>query len=139
MMNNWYLLLAIAILPLFVNDAFAQQNVTVNATTPCFMNYTSNGIEMWQNCGFDEDYMAAVILPFEWVTGGLFSMIIVIVLIAMTWLKYKTPIYPIAIGVLMLPMSLYLFPDEFASFAFLAVGIAAGSLMIHIIIQKTRG
>lgn len=138
-MNNWYVLLAVAVLPLFIGDAFAQQEVNVTSITPCFMNYTTQGIEMWQNCGFDTDYVAAVTMPFEWVTGGMFSMIIVIILIAMTWLKYHTPIYPIAVGVFMIPIALYLFPSEFQSLAYLLMAIGIGALIWYIMIQKTRG
>lgn len=135
---KWYVLFIITILPLFVNSAFAQQEVNITSSTPCFLNYTTTGIDMWQNCGFDTDYVSAVTMPFEWVTGGNFSMIIVIVLIGMTWLKYHTPIYPIAIGVFMMPMSLYLFPDEFASFAYLLMAVGIGALIWYVMIHKTR-
>lgn len=138
-MNKWMLVLAVTLLPLFINDAFAQQTVNVTSATPCWMNYTATGIEVYQNCNVDTDYMAAVTGPFEWVTGGLFSMIIVIILIFMTWIKYKTPFYPITIGLIMLPTSLYLFPDEFASFAFLMVAVSIGAIVWYIMVQRTRG
>ena len=138
-MNNWYVLLAIAILPLFINNAFAQTEVNVTSTTPCFLNYTTTGVDMLENCGWDSDYMAAFVLPFEWVTGGLFSMIIVIILIFMTWFKYHTPLYPLTIGLIMLPTSWYLFPDAFVSFAFLMAAVTVGAVVWFIFVQKTRG
>ena len=137
-MNRRYVLLVITILPLFVTEAFAQEEINITEATPCFMNYTAKGIELWQNCGFETDYMGAVTVPFEWVTGGMFSMFIVIVLIGMTWFKYKTPLYPIAIGIVMMPMSFFLFPDEFTSFAFLLMGVGVGAIIWFIVVQKTR-
>ena len=138
-MNNWYVLLAIAILPLFINEAFAQTEVNVTSGTPCFLNYTTTGVDMLQNCGWDEDYMAAFVLPFEWVTGGLFSMIVVIILIFMTWFKYHTPLYPLTIGLIMLPTSWYLFPDMFVSFGFLMAIVTIGGIVWYIFVQRTRG
>src|SRR3990167_2126099 len=55
-MQPLYLFLIILIGPLFVDYAFAQQVVTVNQTTACFLNYSA-GIDLWENCGLDEDYI----------------------------------------------------------------------------------
>jgi hypothetical protein len=44
----------------FIPDSFAQTNVTVSTPTPCFLNYTA-GVEMWQNCGFQNDYISATL------------------------------------------------------------------------------
>ena len=139
MMNKWLILMAISVLPFFINDAFAQTEVNVTSTTPCFMNYTTTGIDMLQNCGFDTDYMGAVTLPFEWVTGGLFSMIVVVILVIMSYIKYHTVIYPIIIGLVMLPTSYYLFPDMFLSFAFIALAIGIGAIIWRIYVIETRG
>lgn len=138
-MNKFVILCLLTVLPFVTTEAFAQQQVNVSSATPCFLNYTTQGIEMWQNCGFDTDYMNAVVLPFEWVTGGLFSMIVVIILIGITWVKYRSPLYPLAIGVIMMPTSFYLFPDVFVSFAFLLAAVTIGAVVWAIFIQKTRG
>lgn len=110
-----------------IDSAFAQTNVTVSESPVCFLNYTA-GVDLWNNCGANEDYIAFALLPFEWVTGGLFSMIIVSIVALMTWIKYHTVIYPIAIGIVMLPMSFFLFPDVFLSYliVMMIIGIGAG-------------
>lgn len=122
----------------FAPEAFAQEVIDVgNATTPCFLNYTA-GVDMWSNCGASDDYVAFTIAPFEWVTGGWFSMIIVTVLIIMVYIKYHTVLYPIVIGIAMLPTSYFLFPEVFLSYAIIMalVGIAAG--IYWALVERTR-
>lgn len=104
----------------------AFQIINLNQTTPCFLNYTA-GADMWQNCGADKDFLKFALMPFVWVTGGWFSMIVAAILIYYTWLKYQKVIYPIAVGTAFMPISYFLFPQQFLNFAiimgFLGVGI----------------
>ena len=60
--------------------------------------------------------------------GGNFGMVIVGVLVLMTYLKYHSVIYPIAIGIVYLPVAWFLFPEVFISTAiiFALVGVAIG-------------
>lgn len=137
-MKCFYLLLiGIIISPFFINDANAQTIINVTTSTPCFFNYTA-GVHMWENCGFRTDFVKATLAPFEWVTGGLFSMLIVIILVIMTYVKYHTVIYPIMIGIIMLPISYFLIPQQFLSFAFIAAGIGLGSIILKAVIWNTR-
>ena len=142
-MNDWYQpllvigLIGLAIPFIFdINPAYAQTviNVTESAE-PCFMNYTA-GSDLWSNCGFEEDYLAAVLLPWEWVSGGYFSMVGVLVL--MTYIKYHTVILPIAIGIVMLPTSYFLFPDVFLSYAIILMFVGIGVLIWFAYIRQTR-
>ena len=71
-------------------EAYAQSTLNVTASQPCFLNYTANGLEMMQQCGLDEDYLRATTVGFDWVTGGLWPLIVVTVLIVMTYLNTKT-------------------------------------------------
>lgn len=122
-----------------LTPAFAQ--VEVNVTTsgdPCFLNYTATGIEVWQNCGVDEDFISAFLLPFEWVTGGLFTILIVSVLIIMTYMKYKTAIYPLAIGIIMLPLSYFAFPEEFVIFAAVLAALTFGTYIWYAYVRQTK-
>ena len=48
------ILFAVLILSPLMIDVFAQEVITVNQTEPCFLNYSA-GVDMWKNCGFDED------------------------------------------------------------------------------------
>ena len=121
----------------FIPDSFAQTNVTVTTPTPCFLNYTA-GVEMWENCGFQDDYISATLVGFEWVSGGNFTLMIVTVLIIMTYLKYQTIVYPIAIGIVMLPFSYFVFPDEFLSFAIVTAGIGIAGIIWVIYIVRTK-
>jgi hypothetical protein len=141
-MNDWYLpLLIIGILGMaipFIDTAHAQVEINVtDAGQPCFLNYTA-GLDMWENCGADEDYIAFALLPWEWVTGGFFSMIIVSVLIIMVYMKYKTFIYPIAIGIIFIPMSYFTFPDVFLSWSLVMMGIGFGILIWYGLIRQTK-
>ena len=93
---------------------------------------------MWKNCGYDTDFISAALLPFEWVTGGLLSMIVVTLIIIISYMKYRTIIYPIAIGFIMLPTSYFLFPDVFLSYAFVMAFVSIGLLIWYIIIRQTK-
>src|SRR5574342_264596 len=104
------------------------QIIQVNQTTPCFLNDTA-GADIWRNCGFGTDYIAGALLGFEWITGGYFSLILVSVFIGITYIKYQKVIYPILIGTLFLPISYFVFPDQFLNFAFI-FGIAGVGLLI---------
>jgi len=120
-----------------IDYAFAQTTINVTETTPCFLNYTA-GVEMWENCGYEEDYLAAALLPFEWVTGGLFSIIIVSIIILMSYIKYHNIIFPIVIGVVMLPISYFAFPPQFLSFAIILAFVGIGTLIWYILVRQTK-
>jgi len=134
-MQIWYLVAVLAILPL--PSAFAQQIIDVNQTTPCFLNYSA-GYDMWDNCGYDEDYIQAALLPWEWITGGNFSLVIVSIITLFTYIKYHKVVYPILIGIMFLPIAYFVFPDTFLSFAFLMTGVAFGILIWYILIRQTK-
>ena len=142
-MNGWIWLLPLmtifgagAIQPLDL--AYAQSSLNITENTPCFLNYTSTGLETLQNCGFDTDYLSAVTVSFDWVTGGLFPMIIVSVLIIMTYLKYQTGIYPVAIGVMFLPFAAWAYPDQFISFAMAIAAVIGAGAVLNAIIKQTK-
>ena len=118
-------LLPLLLLPL-VQTAHAQIGINVTTSTPCFLNYSA-GVEMWRNCNYGTDFVRAAVAPFEWITGGLFSPLIVSILVIMTYMKYHTVIYPIAIGIVFLPTAYYLFPNAFLSAIFIMTGIGIAS------------
>ncbi len=134
---KFLILLSVLVIPFLINDAYGQTVINVTATDPCFLNYTA-GVDMFRNCGFQTDFIKAALAPFEWVTGGLFSMVIVVVLVIMTYMKYHTIIYPIAIGIAFLPMSWFLFPDLFLSYAIVMAGIGIAAVIWSIVVQRTN-
>ena len=113
------------------------QTILVNQTAPCFMNLTA-GAQMWQNCGFDTDYLQFMVLPWDWISGGNFSLIIVSLLIMFSYIKYHTALYPIIIATVFLPISIFLFPNEFLSPAFILWGVAIGGFIIYVILKQTK-
>ena len=140
MMGNYYLIiLAMLVLPFLIDSAFAQTNqtITVNQTTPCFINYSAR-YDMWKNCGYDEDYIQAALLPWEWITGGNFSLIIVSIFTLVSYIKYHKAVYPIVIGVMFLPIAYFVFPDAFLSWSFLMAGALFGIMIWYIFIRQTK-
>ena len=136
---NWLLVLLFVMAgSLVIPPVFAQVEIPVNSTDPCWSDYSQNGIEYWQNCGADDDYMKWALGPWEWVSGGMFSMIIVAVLVVMTYIKYQTVIYPITIGIIMLPTSYFLFPDVFLSYSIIMAFVGVGALIWYIIVRQTK-
>jgi hypothetical protein len=113
------------------------QIIQVNNTVPCIFNQTA-GWHMLQNCGFGRDFIKASLLPWEWVTGGWFSFIVVSIFILMVYIKYHKAIYPILIGVVFLPISFFMFPEQFFTFAILFAFIAIGITIWFIFIKQTN-
>ena len=136
----WYIILAILAVSFVSNEAYAQSTVTIigdESLQPCFMNMTA-GASMWNNCGADEDYLDFALMPFEYVTGGYFSMIIVTIFIIMAYIKYHNVLYPILIGLLFLPISYTFFPDTFLVYAVTLVAVAFTGLIATMVIWRTR-
>tara|TARA_B100000470_G_C19787358_1_gene390517 strand:+ start:191 stop:610 length:420 start_codon:yes stop_codon:yes gene_type:complete len=136
----WYLILAILAISFVSNEAYAQNTVTIigdESLEPCFMNMTA-GAELWSNCGANEDYLSFALAPFEYITGGYFSMIIVIIFIIMSYIKYHTVLYPMLIGLLFLPISYTFFPDTFLVYAVTLVAVGITGLIATMIIWRTR-
>ena len=136
----WYLILAILAVSFVSNDAYAQNTVTIigdEDLTPCFLDMDA-GASMWENCGADEDYLDFALMPFEYITGGYFSMIIVTIFIIMAYIKYHNVLYPILIGLLFIPISYTFFPEVFLTYALTLVAIAFSGLLIKMIVWRTR-
>jgi len=129
--------IVLATIPISVPYAHAQVVVDVNQTTPCFLNYSA-GLDLWENCGIRDDYITFALLPWEWITGGNFSMVLVSILSLMTYIKYHKAIYPLVIGVMFLPISYFAFPDEFLTFSLLMAGALLGILVWYIFIKQTK-
>ena len=135
-MRVLYLLAILAVLPGIVEYAQAQ-TINVNQTTPCFLNYTS-GVNIWEECGMDEDYLQGALIGWEWISGGYFSLVIVSLFVMMTYIKYHKVVYPIMIGVLFMPVSFFLFPDVFLTFALIMSGVAVAILLWYIFAKQTK-
>jgi len=123
---------------LFIPVASAQEVVvTVNQTEPCFLNYTA-GSDLWQNCGVSDDYLDFALAPWEWITGGYFSMILVSLFIMVTYIKYQKAVYPLMLGVIFLPVSFFLFPDVFLTWGIILTAFTAGIFIWYAFIKQTK-
>ena len=101
------------------------QTIQVNETTPCFLNYTA-GVHMWENCGMGEDYLQGSLIGFEWVTGGYFSLILAIILVLFTYIKYHKAIYPMIVGIAFIPIIIFLIPQAWQTPVLILVGLVFG-------------
>lgn len=136
----WYIILAILAVSFVSNEVYAQSTVTIigdESTQPCFLNMTA-GASMWSNCGADDDYLDFALMPFEYITGGYFSMILVTIFIIMAYIKYHNVLYPILVGLLFIPISYTFFPEVFLTYAVTLVAIAFTGLLARMIIWRTR-
>ena len=136
----WYIILAVLAVSFGVNEAYAQNTVTITGDedlTPCFLDMDA-GFEMWENCGADDDYLDFALMPFEYITGGYFSMIIVTIFIIMAYIKYHNVLYPILIGLLFIPISYTFFPEVFLTYALTLVAVAFAGLLAKMIVWRTR-
>ena len=112
-------------LPTILNVIFFQI-IQVNSTVPCFLNQTA-GVQIFQNC-MGKDYLQGIILPFQWILGGYFSMAVVAILILITYFHYHKTLYTVLIGIIFLPVSYYVFPTQFIIFGLLFAVIGIGIL-----------
>lgn len=133
-MNYWYLFGFLIFLP---NMAYAQTTINVTSTEPCFLNYTA-GVHMWENCGFDQDYLTFSLMGWQWITGGNFTLVLVSVIMFGSYMKYHKMMYPILIGVMFLPLSYFVFPAVFLSWAFLMAFIGIGIGVWYAIYKQTK-
>lgn len=120
----------------FIN-AYGQEIIDVNQTTPCFLNYSAAS-EMWRNCGMGDDYLNTAFMGWEYVTGGYFSALIVSIMIMFTYMKYHKALYPVLIGVAYLPTAYFLFPIVFLTWAIVMAGVTMGIIMWYIFIKQTK-
>jgi len=132
-----YLLLLLIASPIVFQIAYADTIITVNATTPCFLNNTAS-YHMLQNCDASGDWLKFALLPFEWVTGGYFSLILVSVFILFTWIKYHKVLYPILIGIFFIPISYTLFPETWVNMALILVALGLMAGIFKIFFKQTR-
>ena len=135
-----YVILAIIVSSFGISEAYAQNTVTITGDdelTPCFLDMDA-GFEMWENCGADDDYLDFALMPFEYITGGYFSMIIVTIFIIMAYIKYHNVLYPILIGLLFIPISYTFFPETFLVYALTLVAVAFAGLLAKMIVWRTR-
>ena len=93
------------------------------------MNFTVPA-DMWVNCGATKDFLKFVLLPWEYITGGYFSMILIALFVCFTYIKYHKMIYPLIVGILFLPITAGLFPHAFLINSFLIVGLLIG-IFLH--------
>ena len=135
MINPIYSLIVLGAIIIFVQPAYAQ-TINVTQTEPCFLNYTA-GYQILDNCGFDEDYLEASVLGFDYVTGGYFSMILAGVIIVAVYIKYHEPMYAIIAGMAFVPVTLFLFPEVFLNFVAVMLVIAAAAGIFYLIKQVT--
>lgn len=128
-------LLALLVFP-FIQSASAQ-TIIVNSTTPCFLNYTA-GPWLWRDCGYGEDYLEAILLPWEWISGGYFTMIIVGIFMTFSYIKYHKIVYPMITALFFLPVSYFLFPTIFLNWALVLMAIGMGALAWYVFVRQTR-
>ena len=122
------------------NEAYAQSTITITgdeSLQPCFLNMTA-GAQMWDNCGANEDYLDFALMPFEYITGGYFSMILVTIFVIMSYVKYHNVLYPMLIGLLFLPISYTFFPDVFLVYAISLFAVGGGSALVYVVLWRTR-
>ena len=145
----WYILVIVSFSLIGIDHAYAQQTIEVGETIPCFLpdvdsdgdginDMYSDTSNMWQSCGADQDFLTFALLPWEWVTGGWFSMIIVSMFIMISYVKYHNMLYPMLIGVLFLPVSYFVFPEQFIVWALVLGAVGFGLLLYYMYINQTR-
>lgn len=145
MMNHWIIILLVFSVSILgaapqviqIPLAYSQEVIDVNSTAPCFLNYTA-GAEMWSNCGADDDYITFALQPWEYITGGHFSLVLVSVFILFTYIKYHKIVYPIITGILFLPVSYFVFPETFLSWGIVMAFLGIGILIWYTFIRQTK-
>ena len=63
-------------------------------------------------------------------------MVLAAVLILGTWARYRTALYPIFVGIVFLPITYFLFPQNFLVFALLLAALATGMYLWYILVRQ---
>lgn len=121
----------------FVTPAYAQTTIQVPDSQPCFLNYTA-GVNMWKNCGITKDYLQTALMPWEYVTGGNFTLLFVSLVILATYIKYQKTIYPLLIGTFFIPMSVFVFPTAWVNWAIILAGLSIGIMIWDAFVKQTK-
>ena len=130
-----------------IATAHAQEVVEIVPEQPCFgvdadgrllRGDEWNHTRIIEHCGAKEDWLGFTLLGWDWVTGGNFSLMFAIILILIVWAKYRVAIYPLYIGIVLMPVSWFLFPDQFLSFGLLLAGVAVGAYIWWIMTKQTE-
>ena len=93
---------------------------------------------MWENCGAEDDFLTFALLPFEWITGGYFSALLVSLIILMIYLKYHQAIYCIVIGIIFLPISFQFFPAVFLGWVMILVVLVIAAFIFYMLKRQTE-
>ena len=134
---TFLILFSVGIIFNIIPEVYAQETIVVNQTTPCFLNYTAS-YKIIENCGANEDFLDWILLGWEYISGGYFSVIFISVIVIAVYMKYRTVIYPIFIGIMFLPISYFAFPEVFLSWAVVMAFIGVGILIWYAIIKQTK-
>lgn len=131
-------LIAIAALAGMAMQPAYGQVININATEPCFLKYNETIVELWEGCGIKEDFLETLVLPWEWITGGYLSAIIIAMIIFLVWITYRNALYPMMAGILYMPFAYMLFPETFIIQAFLLVGLFVGIMLWMVMFRQTK-
>jgi len=131
------LLFLIGAMMAFLPFAAAQETVTVPVGTPCFLQ-EDVGVNIFERCGLGDDWLAGITIGWDWVLGGYFSLALICILCLITYQKYQKAIYPLAIGIMYLPVSYTVLPPQFFTIAILLVGVLFGIYIWFTFVRQTR-
>lgn len=137
----YWLLLALALTTFGIDTAYAQTVIEVPDVQPCWQvngNNMTDYRNVWSACGAEDDFLNFALMPWEWITGGYFSLILVTILIIITYVKYQNVLYPMFIGVAFLPVAYTLFPEVFIQYALALFVVGVTSSLIYLIIKQTK-
>lgn len=112
--------------------------VSLPDTQVCFLNYNLSFVEMWKACGVEDDWLAFLVLPFNWITGGFISLVILAILVWAVWLKYHNALYPLITGIMFLPVAYAFFPEQFLSTVIIIGFFTLGVSLWYAFIRQTR-
>ena len=65
-------------------------------------------------------------------------MLVAGILILGSWVAYRQAIYPLFVGLIFLPITYFLFPGQFLSFAMLLAGLAIGIYIWYVLTRQTQ-
>ena len=93
--------------------------------------------ENWESCHGDDDWLRAVLMPFDWILGGWFLFLIIAVLVLISWLRYHKAIYPVMVGLLFFPAVYWRFPEHLITMGILLAFVAIGISIYYAFMRQT--
>lgn len=116
-------LILFGIIPLAMVPAYGQDMIQIEDKEFCLKDNNLTMAEKLKACGIKRDWLQFTVIGWEWLTGGLFSILVLALLIGLVYAATKSSLYTLLVGTAWLPAAWSWFPSSFLYVLFIMIGV----------------